>query len=234
MADITLHILKPSVNNLAARVFVRAAGLDFEEIDVWGNQSTPEFIAMNPSKLTPTMEEAGLPRGAMWESCAIMAYLCNKHGLNQFYPSDPAKRATVDNAMFYIIGSVYPLLARSTYGSLGFPGYPGEVLVADVDDTVKAAAASESAAALKTSLEAFRAAFLADGKFVGGSDTPTIADIRIVASAEFLHIVNYDFPAWLSEYMSSVESALGDAYSEPAADVRGFLDYVRSQAAATS
>ena len=26
----------PSVNNLTARVFVRAAGLDFEEVDVWG------------------------------------------------------------------------------------------------------------------------------------------------------------------------------------------------------
>ena len=29
MADITLNILKPSVNNLSARIFVRAAGLDF-------------------------------------------------------------------------------------------------------------------------------------------------------------------------------------------------------------
>ena len=36
MADITLNILKPSVNNLTARIFVRAAGLDFEEQDVWG------------------------------------------------------------------------------------------------------------------------------------------------------------------------------------------------------
>ena len=36
MADVTLHVLKPSVNNLTARIFVRAAGLDFEELDVWG------------------------------------------------------------------------------------------------------------------------------------------------------------------------------------------------------
>src|SRR4051812_48439361 len=36
MAANTLSILKPSVNNLTVRVFVRAAGLDFEEIDVWG------------------------------------------------------------------------------------------------------------------------------------------------------------------------------------------------------
>ena len=36
MAAITLNILKPSVNNLTVRIFVRAAGLDFEEVDVWG------------------------------------------------------------------------------------------------------------------------------------------------------------------------------------------------------
>lgn len=28
-----LHIMKPSVNNMTVRVFVRAAGLDFEELD---------------------------------------------------------------------------------------------------------------------------------------------------------------------------------------------------------
>ena len=36
MAANTLNILKPSVNNLTVRIFVRAAGLDFEELDVWG------------------------------------------------------------------------------------------------------------------------------------------------------------------------------------------------------
>ena len=39
-----------------------------------------------------------------------MQYLCNKHGLDQFYPTDPGKRAMVDNAMFYLIGTFYPLL----------------------------------------------------------------------------------------------------------------------------
>ena len=34
MAEYTLNILRPSVNNLTARVFVRAAGLDCEEVDV--------------------------------------------------------------------------------------------------------------------------------------------------------------------------------------------------------
>ena len=36
MAANTLNVLMPSVNNLTVRIFVRAAGLDFEEKDVWG------------------------------------------------------------------------------------------------------------------------------------------------------------------------------------------------------
>ena len=127
MAETTLNILKPSVNNMTVRVFVRAAGLEFEEIDVWGKTGTPEFLEKNPANLTPMIEEEGLPSGALWESCAIMQYLCNKHELDQFYPRDPAARAMVDSAMFYLIGTLYPLLARATYPALGFPQYPGEV-----------------------------------------------------------------------------------------------------------
>ncbi|MDX6645380.1 MAG: glutathione S-transferase, partial [Miltoncostaeaceae bacterium] len=83
MSAITLSILKPSVNNLSARILVRAAGLECEELDMWGKKGTPEFLGKDPADLTPLLEEGGLPRGSLWESCAIMQYLCNKHGLDQ-------------------------------------------------------------------------------------------------------------------------------------------------------
>jgi glutathione S-transferase len=60
----TLNILKPSVNNLTARIFLRAAGLECEEVDVWGKKSTTEFLSKDPADLTPLLEEAGLPRGS--------------------------------------------------------------------------------------------------------------------------------------------------------------------------
>ena len=108
MSAIKLHVIKPSVNNMTARVFVRAAKLDFTEDDVYGKTRTPEFLAKNPAHLTPMMEADDLPKGVMWESCAIMQYLCNKHHLDQFYPTEPAKRAMIDSAMFYIVGTLYP------------------------------------------------------------------------------------------------------------------------------
>jgi glutathione S-transferase len=223
----TLNILTPSVNNLTARIFVRAAGLDFEEVDVWGKSTGPDYIAKYPAHLTPTLEDEGLPRGVVGESCAIMAYLCNKHGLDQFYPTDPAARAMVDNAMFYLIGTVYPLVARATYPTLGFAQYPGEVATSDADDEMKAKAQQDATAALADPLDAFHTFFLHDQPFVGG-DQPSIADIRWAATLEFLRAIDYPFPAWAEEYMRAVESALGAAYSEPAADVRGFVASVKS------
>jgi glutathione S-transferase len=226
MADNTLSILTPSVNNLTARIFVRAAGLDFEERDVWGKKDEPPFPEKDPALLTPMLEEDGLPRGSLWESCAIMQYLCNKHDLDAFYPTDPAERAMVDSAMFYLIGTVYPLVARATYPTLGFPQYAGEVATSEADDAMKAKAAKDAEAALAHPLEVYREFFL-DGKTFIGGDQPTIADIRLAATLEFLRAIDYDFPAWAEEYMSAVESALGEAYSEPAADVRGFVAQVK-------
>jgi glutathione S-transferase len=229
MAENTLSVLLPSVNNLTARIFVRAAGLDFEERDVWGKKSTPDFLSKDPADLTPLLEETGLPRGSLWESCAIMQYLCNKHGLDRFYPADPGERAMVDSAMFYLIGTFYPLVARATYPTLGFPQYAGEVATSEAGDDMKAKAQKDAEEALAGPLEAFREWFLEGRTFVGG-DHPSIADMRWAATLEFLRGIDYEFPAWAEEYMSAVESALGDAYSEPAADVRGFVAQVKEPA----
>ena len=227
----TLNILKPSVNNLTVRIFVRAAGLDFEEVDVWGSTTTPEYLEKYPAHLTPMLEEEGLPRGTLGESCAIMAYLCNKHGLDRFYPTDPGKRAMVDNAMFYLIGTLYPLVTRATYPALGFPQYPGEVATSAADDAMKAKAAKDAEAAIAEPLDVYRAYFLDGKRFIGG-DTPSIADFRLAATLEFLRAIDYEFPAWAEEYMAAMEEDLGEAYSEPAADVRGYIDYARSQQSA--
>jgi glutathione S-transferase len=162
----------------------------------------------------------------MWESCAIMQYLCNKHGLEQFYPTDPARRAMVDSAMFYLIGTLYPVLARATYPALGFPQYPGEVGSSEADDALKAKAQQDAEAALAHPLEVYRKFFLDGKRFIGG-DAPSIADIRLAASLEFLRAVDYEFPAWAEAYLAAVESALGDAYSEPAGDVRRYIESVK-------
>ncbi len=230
MATNTLSILKPSVNNLTTRIFVRAAGLDFAEEDMWGKKGTPDFLQRDPADLTPLLEEDGLPKGSLWESCAIMQYLCNKHGLERFYPTEPGRRAMVDSAMFYLIGTLYPLVARATYPALSFPQYPGEVGCSEADDAMKARAQQDATAAVAGPLEVYRTFFLDGSAFIGG-DEPSIADIRLAATLEFLRVIDYDFPSWTNEYMSRLEATLGEAYTEPAQDVRDYVAYVTSPAA---
>jgi glutathione S-transferase len=230
MSDITLNILKPSVNNLTVRIFMRAAKLGCDEVDVWGKTREPDFLRKDPAHLTPMIEEQGLPRGSLWESCAIMQYLCNVHDLDRLYPRDPAERAMTDSAMFYLIGTLYPLITRATYPVLGFPQYPGEVGTSDADDEMKAVAQRAATDAIAEPLDVYRAFFLDGRRFIGG-DAPSIADIRLAASLEFLRAIEYELPDWAEEYMSAMEASLGEAYSEPVADVRGYIAHVRSQVA---
>jgi glutathione S-transferase len=159
-----------------------------------------------------------------------MAYLCDKHGLDALYPTDLAERAMINSAMFYLVGTLYPYLARATYPVLGFPQYPGEVATApEADDAMKAKAREDAEAALSQPLEAFHTFFIGDKQFIG-RDGPTIADIRLAATLEFLRAIDYDLPAWAEDYMTAVETALGDAYSEPASDVRGYVASVKAPA----
>ena len=223
-----LNVLKPSVNNMAVRVFLRAAGLEFSEADAWGHTRSPEYLAKCPAHLTPMIEAEGLPKGVLWESCAIMQYLANRHGLGRLYSTDPAKRAMVDSAMFYLTGTLYPLVARATYPALGFPLYPGEVGASEATDAQKQAAAKAAADAIAEPLDVFRSFFLGDSKFIGG-DTPSIADIRLASTLEFLAVIDYRLPDWARTYLAAMEAALGKAYAEPAADVRGYVQHVRSQ-----
>ena len=222
MSAIKLHVIKPSVNNMSARVFVRAAKLDFSEDDAYGKTRSEEFTAKNPAFLTPMVETDDLPKGVMWESCAIMQYLCNKHGLDAFYPKAPAARAMIDSAMFYTIGTLYPYVARATYPALGFPQYAGEVGASDAIPEAKAAAQKAAEDAIAAPLDVFHSFYLSGKSFIGG-DHVSIADIRLAATLEFLAVIDYKLPDWAQHYKDGIETTLGAAYTEPAGDVRGYI-----------
>jgi glutathione S-transferase len=227
-----LNMLPPSVNNMAVRVFVRAAGLSYEEQNVWGQTQGEEYLAKYPAGLTPTVETDDLPKGVLGESCAVMMYLASREGRDDLYPSDLGRRAMVDGANFYTMSILYPLVARATYPRLSFPGYPGEVATSEASDEDKEAARKAAEADIPRILDTYRQFYGADGGFIGGGDSPTIADIRLVSTLEFLAVTDTEFPDWTKDYMQRVESALGEAYSEPAADVRAYVAQATGEAVA--
>jgi glutathione S-transferase len=226
--SLNLHIIKPSVNSMCVRVLVRAAKLDVTEVDAYGKTRTPEYLQMCPAHLTPFLEDPELPGGGLWEGGAIMQYLCNRFGLNQYYPADPARRAQQDSALLYVTGSYYPMLARAVYPVLGFPNHPTEVSGSNASAELKTIARETAQDALVELLEIVHKGFLRGDDFIGGT-TPTIADFRLAATFEFLPAINYQLPHWAQHYHQRLEQKLGSAWLEPAADVRGFLAYVKSQ-----
>jgi glutathione S-transferase len=228
-----LNMLPPSVNNMSVRVFVRAAGLSFEEENVWGQTQGEEYLAKYPAGLTPTIETDELQQGVLGESCAVMMYLASREGRDDLYPTDLAHRATVDSANFYTMSMLYPIVARATYPRLSFAGYAGEVATSEATDDDKEAARKAAEAELPRLLDVYRTFFIPDGGFIGGGKSPSIADIRLACTLEFLAVADTELPGWAKEYMQRVESALGEAYSEPAGDVREYIAQVTGEAVAT-
>ena len=114
----------------------------------------------------------------------------------------------VDSAMFYIIGTLYPYVARATYPALGFPQYAGEVGASDADPAAKSAAQKAAAAAVAEPLEVFRKFYMSGKPFIGGAG-PSIADIRLAATLEFLAVIDYPLPAWAKSFMTAIEVETG-------------------------
>jgi glutathione S-transferase len=72
----------------------------FERIDAggsFGKTDTPEYRAMNPNGLVPTLQEGSF---SLWESNAILRYLATVHaGDRPLWPADPRARANIDRWM---------------------------------------------------------------------------------------------------------------------------------------
>lgn len=77
------------------------AGLHF------GVNNTPEFKAMNPMGMIPVIDDDGF---VLWESNAIVRYLCAKHPKAPFYPSDLRVRAAADRWMDFQQGTLGPAI----------------------------------------------------------------------------------------------------------------------------
>mmetsp|Transcript_17345 Transcript_17345/g.28811 ORF Transcript_17345/g.28811 Transcript_17345/m.28811 type:complete len:221 (-) Transcript_17345:162-824(-) len=160
-----LHYLPPSANSQSSLAVVRELGLDCELENCYGKTREPAFIAMNPCHCAPTVE---LDNGiAIWESNAVMRYLCNIAGEKgeKLYPSDPVKRAQIDLAMDWRQTSYYPCLPAIGYIVFGMDG-----------DTEAAKAKFEELQ--EKHFKVLMDVFLKDTKFIF-SDTPTIADLAV-------------------------------------------------------
>ncbi len=82
-----------SVNVKKALWALEELGLPYQRIDAGmehGVTKTPEYMAMNPNSLVPTIDDDGF---VLWESHTIVRYLCAKHAAGTLWPTDAKARA---------------------------------------------------------------------------------------------------------------------------------------------
>jgi len=82
-------------------------GLDFESVDAggaFGLVNEPQYRERNPNGLVPTLEDGEL---TLWESNAIVRYLCAQYGRDQgWYLDQPRQRAEADKWMDWTTSSL--------------------------------------------------------------------------------------------------------------------------------
>lgn len=90
------------MTSLNVRKVVWAAqevGVPFTRTDAgmaFGIVKTPEYLALNPNALVPTLQDGDL---TLWESNAIVRYLCAKYSPDHLYPQDLVKRFDAERWM---------------------------------------------------------------------------------------------------------------------------------------
>ncbi|MBI1813495.1 MAG: glutathione S-transferase family protein [Deltaproteobacteria bacterium] len=90
-----LHVFPPSPRAMKVIALANHLGLDCELRVVHlfnGDQLKPEFIALNPNKRMPVLEDDGF---VLWESNAILHYLATKKPESRLWPSDAKGQADV-------------------------------------------------------------------------------------------------------------------------------------------
>ena len=140
--------------------------IPFEREDVggpFGKNNTPEYLARNPNGLVPTIDDDGL---VLWESNAIVRYLCAKHGVGKLWPNDLARRADADRWMDWQQTTLAPPMGVLFRGLLRQPP--------EVIDAEQMNGAMQKATAAMRILDAQ----LALHSFVAG-DTLTMGDIAL-------------------------------------------------------
>merc|ERR1712047_66581 len=147
--------------------------VEIKVIDLFAKeQMEPWFLKINPDHCVPTLVDGDF---ALWESRAVLRYLCNAYAPNsKLYPADPKKRAEVDKQLDKELGFNYKHIVAYSMPQIFAGAPPG-----DDKDVLEVFKKLDTETPIK------------DGKFLCGDDM-TIADYIAFVHVTFLEIVKYD------------------------------------------
>jgi glutathione S-transferase len=105
-----------SINVQKAMWTIGELGLAHERIDAgmqYGTVNEPWYRAMNPNGRVPTIDDDGF---ILWESNAVVRYLCARHGAGNLCPADARAHADADRWMDWCTSTVAPVMTPLFWG----------------------------------------------------------------------------------------------------------------------
>jgi glutathione S-transferase len=96
-------------------------GLAHERIDIagaFGKNQEPDYLALNPNGLVPTLEDGDL---VVWEANTILRYLASLHGKGTLEPADPKARARASQWMDWQLSVLGPAIHETFWGLVRTP-----------------------------------------------------------------------------------------------------------------
>lgn len=156
----------------------RELHLDHERIDIGnhkGELDAEAYVRLNPNRLIPVIEDfrdtdvAGEPF-VLWESNAIVRYLCARYGEGTLWPEDVKARASADRWMDWQTTAFSPAMVTAFLNLVRKP------------EAERDPAAIEASCERTEPLAALLDKALAGREFIGG-DRFTMADISLACAA---------------------------------------------------
>ncbi|XP_037811701.1 glutathione S-transferase 1-1-like [Lucilia sericata] len=169
------YYMPPSAPCRAVEMTAKAVGVKLNKKILnlpAGEHLKPEFLKINPQHTIPTLVDGDF---ALWESRAVMVYLCEKYDKTQkWYPECPKIRAVINQRLYFDMGTLYKSFADYYYPQI----------------MKKAPADPEMLKKVESAFEFFNT-FLEGHKFAAGDDV-TVADIALLASVTNFEAAKYD------------------------------------------
>jgi glutathione S-transferase len=136
-----LYDIPISPNCRVVRIAARELGLPLELVPVnprAGENRTADYLAQNPMGKVPTLLDGDF---ALWESAAIVLYLCGKAPGHGLYPSEPRAQAEIHRWAFFNASHVKPhvftvMFERVMKAMFGM-GAPDQNLIAHAEKELK-------------------------------------------------------------------------------------------------
>lgn len=180
------------------RMCLNAMELDYEFIVVnplAGETQKEEYLKLNPSGKIPALDDNGT---ALFESNAIMKYLCRKHN-SDFYPDDIVAQANVDKWLDFIGAHLSNGLAKVLFN---------KVIAGLIDAEVDEKSMQDGYGFMERFMKVIDQQ-LGKSNYLAG-DKMTIADFCLLATVDPVEAIDFD----LADY-PNIQSWRNKLTSEP-------------------